>query len=209
MPTRFKWLHRIWVCSVFFHSNALQYNAESAPSLYGSFQSASSSLMVITMITMMIRNGMTFCMGSLASSSSNNVLQMAKQLKSRSTHFERYIFEVHIIKVRTWVENIFCHQEWSMIVRSKYYGEYDDNDDEDNDVSWDHIRVRFVHLRNVERLEQVSITWNNIMMMMMMMVMMMMMMMMLICICHLIYSYFFQGPVAVLQSLELNKCWFY
>jgi len=43
------------------------------------------------------RNGMTFCMGSLASSSSNDVLQMAKQLKSR---------------------------------------------------------VRFVHLRNVERLEQ-------------------------------------------------------
>ena len=64
-----------------------------------SFQSASSSFIVITMITMMIRNGMTFCMGSLASSSSNDVLQMAKQLKSRSTHFEQYIFEVDIIKV--------------------------------------------------------------------------------------------------------------
>ena len=84
----------------------------------------------------MIRNGMTFCMGSLASSSSNDVLQMAKQLKSRSTHFEQYLFEVHIIKGRTWVENIFCHQEWSMIVESKYEDDYDDDyDDEDNDVS--------------------------------------------------------------------------
>ena len=92
------------------------------------------------------------------------------------------------------------------------------NDQDHEDSAWypfcasffpERGQIPLEHDRWLER-QTVSFIWSgSLMIIMKAIVMMMMMMMMLICICHLIFSYFFQGPVAVLQSLELNKCWFY